>query len=255
MIRDRSTTGSTLSKATIAIGAALALCLVAWWALKNPVDSIRYRLTLAVDVDGRRVIGSGVVQVDYVYDYFRFLNIDMPSNIPRLLPRASGEAVVVDLGVRGILFATLAADEGGDFWTETSVGSTSAERILPFAWGRPPVLQIKDLLPLHFLRWRKNLSFDKLPMLVRFRDLNDPKTLERVEPEKLAEFFGPGVRMVGAFIEITNDRIDFNIRNIIPWLANVISDDFNEEFRRNLKYGIPPVQGLHWRDFTRGYAQ
>jgi hypothetical protein len=33
----------------------------------------------------------------------------------------------------------------------------------------------------------------EMPLLVRFRDMNDPKTLERVDPNDLAASFGPGV--------------------------------------------------------------
>jgi hypothetical protein len=39
-------------------------------------------------------------------------------------------------------------------------------------------------------------------MLVRFRDVNDPKTVEQVHPHNLAERFGTSVKLIGATLEI-----------------------------------------------------
>ena len=44
-------------------------------------------------------------------------------------------------------------------------------------------------------------------MLVRFRDLNDPKTVEQVDPLDLTKTFGPSVRLVGATLEIASAGI------------------------------------------------
>ncbi len=50
----------------------------------------------------------------------------------------------------------------------------------------------------------KALSFAELPILVRFRDINDPTSVERVDPDNLAASFGPGVTLVNASIEIVS---------------------------------------------------
>ncbi len=54
-------------------------------------------------------------------------------------------------------------------------------------------------------------------MLARFRDINDPKTLERVDPKNLAASFGPGVTHVGAHAELTNAPVTTGIAKRLPW--------------------------------------
>src|SRR5262249_50733372 len=49
---------------------------------------------------------------------------------------------------------------------------------------------------------KRELPLDSLPMLVWFRDVNDPKTVEQVHPHDLAERFGTSVKLIGATLEI-----------------------------------------------------
>jgi hypothetical protein len=52
------------------------------------------------------------------------------------------------------------------------------------------------------LSGKRELSLDSLPQLVRFRDVNDPKTVESVNPFNIGERFGPGAKLVRATLEI-----------------------------------------------------
>jgi hypothetical protein len=63
------------------------------------------------------------------------------------------------------------------------------------------------------------LSPHELPLLVRFRDIDDPKTVERVEPGDLAASFGPGVYLERATIEITKDSISKGIEKRLSWIG------------------------------------
>ena len=56
-------------------------------------------------------------------------------------------------------------------------------------------------------------------MLVTFKDINDPKTVERVDPNNLAEAFGQGVRLARASIEITNEPVTTGIEKRLPWMG------------------------------------
>ncbi|MEN9924232.1 MAG: hypothetical protein RL268_358 [Pseudomonadota bacterium] len=56
---------------------------------------------------------------------------------------------------------------------------------------------------------RKNT--DPLPMLVRFADLRDPKTVERVDPKDLAKSFGPGVQLTRITIAMTDEAVTVGI--------------------------------------------
>ena len=54
-------------------------------------------------------------------------------------------------------------------------------------------------------------------MLVRFRDINDPKTVERVDPWKLDASFGPGVSLKSATFQVTDDPVTKGIATLLPW--------------------------------------
>ena len=56
--------------------------------------------------------------------------------------------------------------------------------------GSPPEPSFDRL---RALKGRVELAPGDLPLLVRFRDINDPTTVERVDPNDLAASFGPGV--------------------------------------------------------------
>jgi hypothetical protein len=57
------------------------------------------------------------------------------------------------------------------------------------------------------------------PMLVRFRDLADPKSIERVDANDLAASFGAGFRLKRITIEKTRDRFTNGIKKRLIWLA------------------------------------
>ena len=82
---------------------ALIVAAVAVYRVAYPSVTVRYRLTLEAQVEGEPKTGSGVIEVTY-------------SKIVQLWGRTDlgigvrGEAVVLDLGSRGTLFALLKAD-------------------------------------------------------------------------------------------------------------------------------------------------
>ena len=86
------------------------------------------------------------------------------------------------------------------------------------------------------LREKRDLPTALIPMLVTFRDINDPKTVERVDPNNLAEAFGQGVRLARASIEITNDPVTTGIEKYAPSYRN--RDDW-DAWRFNFPYGDP----------------
>ena len=68
------------------------------------------------------------------------------------------------------------------------------------------------------LRGKTEIPFEKLPMLVRFRDINDPMTVELVEPKNLTKSFGSGVRLAHASLEMTRDPVTSKIDTELMWL-------------------------------------
>lgn len=175
-------------------GALVAVGLV-WLGiqLEFPTWVIRYRLTLIAEVDGREVSGSGVVETRWTSEGFLTELTGRPWDVS-----LRGEAVVVDLGARGTLFALLRRDrerQGSHpdpehmvsrTFADASVGSMTSSLLRKTASSRAPVA----------------LELRRLPLLVRFRDIADPKSVERVDPADLAASFGEGVRLTGATIAI-----------------------------------------------------
>lgn len=186
------------------IAIALAAGAFAVWKIAFPSVSIRYRVTLEAEADGRPVRGSGVIEVDYSREPRIFPNITLHE-------RVIGEAVTLELGSRGTLFAVLKANRDPEYAPESIVlyafGSGFAESGHSFDWIRK-------------LRGKVDIPLDKLWLLVRFRDINDPKTVERVDPNNIAASFGPGVRLTRATIEITDDPVTTGIEKKLGWLES-----------------------------------
>lgn len=66
-----------------------------------------------------------------------------------------------------------------------------------------------------------DLDPGEYPLLVRFRDINDPATVEQVTPSQMADDFGPGVVLKGISIAITDDRATEEIAAALPWIGRV----------------------------------
>src|SRR5947209_1047839 len=79
--------------------AVLAVSIVAYW-VAYPSLTLRYRLTLEAEVDGKPLTGASVVEVTYS---------KQPKIRSDLIVTYRGEAVILDLGDRGTLFALLKA--------------------------------------------------------------------------------------------------------------------------------------------------
>ncbi|WP_426413338.1 hypothetical protein [Bradyrhizobium ganzhouense] len=202
--------------AIVSIGAAELAYRVAF-----PSVTLRYRLTLEAEVDGQPRSASSVREVTY-------------SKQPEIAAQHElsvgyrGEAVVLDLGARGTLFALLKAD------TDVRSGSEwIVLRAFNFPGGSLPRPVEEGIKQVQHLAGTRELPLGSLPMLVGFRDVNDPKTVERVDPQNLAERFGPGARLVRATLEIvpagvwplnalgvTGTAITMGIEKRLPWIRD-----------------------------------
>lgn len=167
----------------------------------------RYRLSLEVATPEGLKRGSGVLQV-HAFDY-RGLAGDRGG------AETYGEAVAVDLGPRGSLFALLKREYTGRSYTDEFSADVLARahhvergrgNYVPFARR---VAAIADVVEVHPA---------DLPMLVRFRDINNPATVEKVDPNNLAKSFGAGVKLQRATLQITSDPVTTGIEKRLGWL-------------------------------------
>jgi hypothetical protein len=101
------------------------------------------------------------------------------------------------------LFALLKADTDSRSNPESIV-----LRAFNFDGGAFPGTSVEDgLKQLRRLFGRRELPLTSLPLLVRFRDLNDPKTVEGVDPLDIGSAFGLNARLVRATMTIVSAGI------------------------------------------------
>lgn len=203
---------------------ALLVAGIIWWCWSYPSTWIEYRLTLEVDTPEGPMSGSGVW-------------MDTSSLQPELFgSRGShsellGEAFPVDIGNRGTLFVLLVS-RGEDGLPR---GRTTLRTLINhFA---PETITFRS----NYLRHRTlsrvtgtaDLATQEIPYLVRFRDINDPTSVEVVDPHDLAQSFGQGVSLKRANIEILSAG-----RSFLRWIGIDVRD------KTLLSAGIE--KRLHW---------
>jgi len=141
------------------------------------------------------------------------------------------EAPAVSLGERGYLFGLL----GHDGWEYPHELAGS------YYLGYLPLRALGRRFPAEYAAWRADyegsfaalfervrtvreevdLEADMYPPLVRFRDLNDPATVEFVDSHDMASAFGPGVVLERCSVQLTDERPRPQIRSTLPWLARL----------------------------------
>ena len=204
----------------------LAILALGWWAFRGETTTLRSRLTLVVETPEGERSGSSVSQLTILSPgpWNRAIGFSSLSTVGE-----EGEAVVVDLGARGVLFVTLARESalrsGGMGMYNGGSAPFPQERfrgeIGRGIWAKDEYAAYLD--ELNRRKPRGELSFKDLPVLVWFRDLSDPSSVVQANPSDLAASFGSGVRLQRAFVEITEDPPTTGIEARLPWLARTKS--------------------------------
>ena len=212
----------TPMKKFLMVSAAIAGGLYLAYLMFFPTDYLCYRLTLDVDVDGVTRTGSGVVEIAYQ---------GMPDWLSELGQGAHfggemrGYAITVDLAERGLLFVVNAYPFLVDPRTHLIALSRAASlNMLPFvAYGMVNSFDpTSGLAAVHKLQTEKGpVEFppDRLPMVVRFRNINDGDTIEELDPRDLSAAYGPGIRLARARLEFTTDPVSPMPQTWPKWLA------------------------------------
>jgi hypothetical protein len=196
-----------------------------------PTATLRYRPTVDVDVDGVTRTGSGVVEISYQPLPDSFVGAFGGSHFRGDM---RGYAITIDLGERGLLFVVnawpmLAKPGTGGNGGALFPGAANLASLPLVAYGLP-----QTGLPSHMMGLVRELSQkagsvdvppEKLPMLVRFRDTNNPLSNEELDPRDLAAALGAGVRLARARLELTNDPVSPMPRNWPKWLVDEKGED------------------------------
>lgn len=194
----------------------LVACFCAALALAGcarPEATIRYKFTLTIETPEGVKTGSNVVQLDY---YNSFDGGGYPH-------RTYGQALVIDLGRRGVLAATLSRkgflpDTRNFSWVDADPTSLVLDKCVG---GRAQAVSaidvIRQLLP---CKDRYSLDRTEFPDLILFKESNDPSSAAVVDPFHPATTLGQTVKIQSATLEITNDAITYEVDRQLPWVRH-----------------------------------
>ena len=232
-------------KKFLTIICSLALCLLVYssacYSASYPSGAWRYRMTVTVETPEGIRTGSAVREVSVQSQPCFDACIDVT--------KVRGEAVVVDLGKRGILFALLRSQASVDY----------ASNIFFTMFPITDEKQKDSKNPRAFFDYYDQLKNatadipldqpppdgttkhrDYLPEFVWFRDMNDPKSVELVKPDNMAASFGEGVKLKDVKIEITSEPVTTGIEKRIPPYGQ---ETGWYQWQRALPYGSPLAVG------------
>ncbi|WP_411290347.1 hypothetical protein [Sphingorhabdus sp.] len=199
----------------------------------------RYRLTVEVETPEGLKTGSSVIEVNTAVS--GKYSIVGPNKVNM---KIRGEAVSVNLGYRGTLFALLRSEYSED-WAQYALFSAHEPvkpPILTFGNQREPTFegQMKSTLRrqgnYYVEQYPNNVSTrpefrneggrktSNYPYMVRFRNITDPASMEAVDPNNLIKSFGEGVALRRITVERTEDAVTSSIQSKLPWLNRLAEE-------------------------------
>lgn len=176
--------------------------------------SYRYRTTVEVETPEGLKSGSSVVQVtETERQGLEGSHLDM---------RVTGEAVAVDLPNGQTLFALLGGKQVGAIYKQLPPSDGGWYQRTKQLKSQTGVFDVPREGP---TVWTRRQSHPKMeswwPILVHFRDIRDPKSVEQVDPDNAAASLGAGVRIRRITVEITDDDVTSGIEKRLGWLPDV----------------------------------
>ncbi|HEY0312885.1 MAG TPA: hypothetical protein VGC56_10370 [Allosphingosinicella sp.] len=196
--------------------------------------SYRYRMTVEVDTPEGLKRGSSVIQVDE--------SKGTGLGGSHIEARVTGDAVVVDLPGGQTLFALLdravkIANCGAPPEPPGPNDPDQWRKIVEKIKARPGTC---DLPRMALSPFGVNEMENQWPTLVRFGDVHDPRTLERVDPDNAEAALGSGVRITRITVQMTNDPVTTGIEKRLGWLNHLeqYRTDKSNPFTENLPKGV-----------------
>ncbi len=216
-----------ITRRTYAVGVMLLISSCGQASGQN-YPPYRYRLTVEVDTPSGLRTGSSVIEVR---TFVAGKNaIPSPGQV---FHRVTGEAVAVDLPGNQRLFALLRSEESYDWASGVLAAQTEPitvkETLRMRKEGKDPfderMRRTLTLTGVHVLpRWQRpskvkaqNMHrISGYPILARFRDIRDPKTVGLVDPDNLDVSFGQGVSLRRITVERTQAAVTKSIDRKLP---------------------------------------
>jgi hypothetical protein len=173
---------------------------------------VRYQLSLhLLTPDGPRT-GDGVIEVEARKNSGILAGLGSGSDASL---GVRGDAIVTDLGARGVLACMLNNDEfrRGSYDAETLL-RPAFERAAGGAAYEPWVDLFRRIAQ---ERGTATLKLVSLPLLVHFASAADPLSARSVDPNDLASSIGPGFLLKDASLAITDRPVTRTVTGVLPW--------------------------------------
>jgi hypothetical protein len=206
-----------LAVISVSILVALIAAAVIWYKWNFPTASYRYRLTIAVEVDGQVRSGSSVIEL-----LFRFNPKWLPPSGGTYNVFVTGQAVLIDLGAHGALIAAL----GGVPYdlSVVSAGLLPARAFLPATWRNPSDSPTSPENQRKVSQTKDRVDLDRdggMPAFYWFSDPSNLATAKEIRPANFASVIGDAARLVSAQVEITRDPVVIDIDKKLPAYATL----------------------------------
>ena len=175
-------------------------------------NSYRFKLTVEVETPKGLRTGSSV------YEVLAFKTSELITGGTSSDSTIKGEAVAVDLLGGKTLFALLktANPSGHDDLVYMSM------RTLDPAFKYNRVEGARRISSGDGIRSPSDVAPADYPLLVTFRDIRDPASVEKVDPGNLAANFGPGVRLKRITVEVTDEDVTTGIEKRLGWFTRYL---------------------------------
>lgn len=204
----------------------------------QPTHSYRFKLTVEVSTPEGVRSGSSIYEVST-----QNLNAILPEEAD-ISWSTKGEAVAVELPNGQTLFALLKT-----YAHHGDMASLSMETLDP-AFNDDVVASVERLsLP---QRQGEAITVDasNYPLLIRFGDINDPTSVERVDPTNLSASFGQDYSIRSVTAELTQEPVTTRVEERLKWLGKFPEPRLDRNYRGSTNPNLS--QQLSHGDFRRG---
>ncbi|MEE9314665.1 MAG: hypothetical protein V3V02_08440 [Rhizobiaceae bacterium] len=198
----------------------LALLLLA--GCTSDTTTWHQKFTVTVETPDGIKTGSSVIEVRYAYSGPRSMG-----NVHAI--GFTGEAVVVDLGQGQKLFALVVREDM----------KLDIFGIYKQALGgvRRDYQVLAPLIIAH--REKVDIPHERLPMLVTFGDINNPASVEKVNPNKLSASFGAGYWLKSVTLQVTDEPVTKGVvEGVLGWMKQKTIDEMWFDLSSEAKQAI-----------------
>lgn len=190
-------------KFSIALVMLLAVVGVGYVACAEmfPSGTWRYKMTVTVETPEGIKTGSAVREV---YSSRPLVTLPDTSSSPQV----KGEAVIIDLEDRGLLFGLIDWNSYREVYGAFPYPAPSSSAGIEYYNS----LKIGTTAEVPQENW---------PRFVYFKEISNPLSVEQVNISHLDQNYGEGVRLKNIEVTITDEPMQNKINQVLPWLVNL----------------------------------